>query len=671
MFGVDYYPEHWSRQRWKSDARLMRQAGLKLVRLAEFAWEKIEPDDGVFDFSWLDDVIDLLSKERLEIVLGTPTAAPPAWLVEKHPNILPVRQDGTRLSFGGRHHNCQSNDIYRESVEIIVRAMAGHYCENENIVGWQIDNEFGNSHEDLCFCDSCRYHFHAWLQRKYGTIDTLNDAWGTVFWSQTYTHFTQIPMPFATPNSHNPALLLDWRRFASNLIVDFQRVQATILREECPGHFITHNLMGFAGKVDYYKLGNDLDFVSHDQYPLKPTHTSGAIVPAAEAAMPLDFVRGIRHRSFWIMEQQSGAAGWETIGPTPRPGQLRLWSAQSIAHGADTLLYFRWRTALFGTEQYWHGILPHSGDPGRVYSEITKTTTDLAPIADRLRGGGVRKAKVAILFSYDILWALEIQPHHPDFRYLEHIGAFYSALHGRNVEVDFVGVHDEFSDYRILIAPTVFLVDDEIVAKLRAFVEGGGNLVATMRTGVKDWNNRVLPETLPGPFARLFGIKIPDYDCLRGVDQVVTYGSVEEPSSYWADLIETDGADVLGVYSRDYYAGVPAITRNAYETGVAYYIGTQLGARITERFIDDLLESSGVARGLDTPDGVEAVVRHGSEGDQAQEILFLLNHTDQAQIIPRPDSWMPLLLPDGADLEKGSSEDLVLPAFGIALFERG
>lgn len=668
MFGVDYYPEHWPRHRWKSDAVLMKKAGFSVVRLAEFAWERIEPDDGVFDFSWLDEAIELLAAEGMSVVLGTPTAAPPAWLVEKHPNVLPVRKDGTRLGFGGRHHNCQSNEIYRESVEIIVRALAGHYQNHPSVIGWQIDNELGNSHQELCYCNSCRYHFHAWLQRRYGTIDALNDAWGTAFWSQTYTHFAQIPLPVATPNSHNPALLLDWRRFASDLIVDFQRVQVGILREACPDHFITHNYMGFFGKIDYYELAKELDFVSHDQYPIDFQYDRGPTRPAEESAMPLDFIRGVKDAPFWIMEQQSGPSGWEEIGPTPRPGQLRLWAAQSVAHGAKAVVFFRWRTCLTGTEQYWHGILPHSGDPGRRYEEVCRTVGDLTQPLELISGGRDGTAEVAFLFSYDQLWSFEIQPHHPDLDYLDWTLRCYRGFHRRNVAVDFVGNHDDLSRYRVVVAPMVHLVDDELVAKLRAFVERGGTLISGMRTGVKDWSNRVLPETPPGPFSRLFGIRVHDYDCLRGVDQAIRFGETEEEVSYWADIVDLDGARSLATYTKDFYAHTPAITVNEWESGKAFYIATVPGPEVCDEFVAHVLEETGISGVLETPEGVEAVVRSGDRGD----VLFVLNHTDQAQIVPAPADWTPMLLPDreAVETEEDGGEDLVLPAFEIAVYSR-
>ncbi len=472
-FGADYYPEHWPRERWETDARLMIEAGLELVRLAEFAWSRLEPAEDRFDFAWLDDALEVLGRAGLKAVLGTPSAAPPAWLIERYPEALPVREDGTRLGFGGRHHDCQSNPDYRARVAAVIRAMAEHYKDHPHVIGWQTDNELGNSHLNVCTCDTCRAGFHEWLERKYGTIEALNEAWGTAFWSQTYSSFAQIPAPRPTPNSHSPSLRLDWRRFTSDLVVGFQGLQVAILREVCPKHFVTHNFMGLFDKPDYFELAKELDFVSHDQYPIGFWTEQGALPDPADLAIKLDFVRGLKRRTYWIMEQQAGPAGWDLIGATPRPGQLRLWAAQSIAHGADTVVYFRWRTCLFGTEEYWHGILPHSGKPGRRYEEVKRTAKELSPIMDRIQGKAPR-ADAAILFSYDQSWANQIQPHHPELKYREHIRTFYKALHQANIPVDFVSPASDLSAYKLLIAPMLFLTRPELVARLDAWVRAGG-----------------------------------------------------------------------------------------------------------------------------------------------------------------------------------------------------
>ncbi len=663
-FGVDYYPEHWPRERWEEDARLMREAGMEVVRMAEFSWAKMEPELGVFDFAWLDEAIEVLGKEGIKIVLGTPTATPPIWIIERNPEILPVNLDGTKLGFGGRHHCCQSNSVYRNHIGRFVRTMARHFSGNPHVIGWQTDNEFGNSHQRLCACDSCKGRFHQWLEQKYQTIDKLNEAWGTVFWSQTYSRFDQIPVPLPTPNSHNPGMLLDWKRHASDLIVDFQKVQLKILREECPHQFITHNYMGFFDKTDYFDLAKDLDFVSHDQYPRHYKEGRELSVPAHKLAAALDLIRGTKQQTFWVMEQQAGPSGWETISTTPRPGQLRLWTYQSVAHGADTIVYFRWRTCLFGTEEYWHGILPHSGIPGRRYDEIGQTVRELSSVMDRFKGG-LLGAEVGILFSYDQQWALQIQPHHPELDYVKHLQGYYKALFDANIPVDMVSEQEDFSRYKVLVAPLLFLMTPELSKKLESYVAGGGHLVLTMRTGVKDWNNAVQPWTLPGDLSSVLGIEIHDYDCLREVEQSVRWikAGAETPveaAAKWCDIITLSGAEAWAVYGQDYYRDTPAITRHGYEQGAAYYVGTELDELLMETFIRQVAAEADVKPLAAAPEGVEISVRKGAEADY----LFVMNHQPDLAEISIPDGWSYLT----GDGEAGNK--LYLPGYGAAIYEQ-
>jgi beta-galactosidase len=658
-FGVDYYPEHWPRERWPIDARLMREAGIGLVRMGEFAWAKMEPAEGRFDFAWLDDAIGVLAAEEIQTVLGTPTATPPAWIIERHPEILPVDNTGAVRGFGGRHHDCQSNETYRGHIRRIVRAMARHFRSNPHVVGWQIDNELGNSHRNLCYCDSCARAFRAWLRVRYKTIETLNQAWGTVFWSQTYSTFDQVPVPLPTPNSHNPSLLLDWKRFCSDLIVDFQRLQVTILREECPRQFITHNYMGFFDKTNYFDLAEGLDFIAHNQYPLHFRKDRYPVAPPERLAATLDLMRGITRKPFWIMEQQAGPSGWETVSSTPRPGQLRLWTHQAVARGADTIVYFRWRTCLFGTEQFWHGILPHSGEAGRRYDEIKRTIGELAPIMDRLGEGG-QGAEVAMLWSYEQQWALQVQPHHPDFDYVAHLMTYYRAVYEAHVPIDLISERADLSPYRLVIAPLMFLMTPEMEAKFRAYIAGGGHLVLTMRTGVKDRNNQIIPHTLPGPLADVVGVRVDDYDCLWGVSQGVRWlaeGSAPAgPCQKWCDIPRLEGARPLALYTTDYYAGTPAITENAYGEGRAYYVGTELPSVVMKAFMAHALAGANVAPLVATaPEGVEVAHRRGRDADY----LFLLNHTGMPVDICLPSQWKLLIGPEptaGAVLRLGPYE---------------
>lgn len=638
-FGVDYYPEHWSRERWPYDARLMWEAGIKVVRLAEFAWAKLEPEPGKYDFEWLDSAIEILAGEGIKVILGTPTPTPPAWLIEQNPDILPVNLEGKRLGFGGRHHDCQSNETYRGHIRRFIRLMARHYSKNSNVVGWQIDNEFGNSHHGLCACDSCRHAFHKWLEIKYGNIERLNEEWGTVFWSQTYNHFDQIPLPLPTPNGHNPTLLLDWKRFASDLIVEFQKIQIDILREECPNQFITHNFMGFFDKTDYFNLAKDLDFVSHDQYPLHFREGRDLTACPMRSAAALDLMRATKQKSFWIMEQQSGPAGWEVMGATPRPGQLALWTYQSIAHGADAVVYFRWRSCLFGTEEYWHGILPHSGEPGRRYDEIKKAIAELSPLMDSFKDY-LAGSEAAIIYSYDQNWAFEIQPHHPDLDYIKFVQTYYKAFYDANIPVDFVSQDEDFSRYKLLVAPLLFLVTPELVKKLEAYVANGGRVILTMRTAVKDWNNKVIPKTLPGDLSAVTGIRVDDYDCLREVSQAVRWNAggedgITEAVCKWCDIITLQDAEAMAVYQNEFYKGTPAVTRNSYGKGVAYYAGTELGSEILKRFIGFVAKEAGIAPVLITPEGVEASRRRTADTDY----VFVLNHRGDAADIAIPADW--------------------------------
>ncbi|MFC0331438.1 beta-galactosidase [Paenibacillus sepulcri] len=661
-FGVDYYPEHCPSDIWEWDADQMRGMGIDLVRMAEFAWSKMEPEEGRYDFGWLDRSIEILNSRGIKTVLGTPTAAPPVWLMEKHPDIFPVNASGMRVSFGGRHHDCQSNETYRTHIRRFVREMALHYKDHPAVIGWQTDNEFGNSHQQLCYCDSCRSRFQQWLEQRYGAIEALNEAWGTVFWSQTYARFDQVPSPMPTPNSHNPSHLLAWKRFCSDLIVDFQRVQVEILREICPHHFITHNFMGFFDKTDYFELARDLDFISHDQYPMLFLEERIKRSSPAHLGMALDLMRGTKEQSFWIMEQLAGPTGTEILGSTPRPGQIRLWTYQSIAHGADTIVYFRWDTALVGSEQYWHGILPHSRIPGRRHAEIKQTIQELAPHMDAFKGG-LPGSEVGIVFSYDQEWAMQIQPHHPDLHYVKHLYSYYQAFFDKNVPVNLVSDKADFSAYKVLIAPLMFLSNPGLSCKLREYAAAGGHLVLDIRAGVKDWDNAVHAATLPGDYAELAGVKIEDYDCLRQFGQGIRWignGEVTESANLWCDIITLDGAETLAEYTEEFYANTPAITRNSYGGGFAYYVGTQLGPLTMETLVAELVRASGIRGIAESVDGVEITRRKGEAG----EYLFVLNHNASAAEIEIPAGWQALVCGAG-QLQDGA---LKLPAYGAALF---
>lgn len=625
--GVDYYPEHWEKNRWLIDVKLMKDFGIDVVRLAEFSWYKIEPSEGKFNFEWLDEVINLMSENNIKVILGTPTAAPPAWLINKYPEIQPIDSSGRVRHFGGRHHDCQSNETYRKFITKYVTKFARHFGGNSNVIGWQIDNELGNSHDDLCFCNSCKKSFQNWLEIKYGTIENLNDKWGTVFWSQQYQNFEQIQPPKLTVTGKNPSQMLDWKRFHSDLIVEFHHFQSEIIRKYSHNQFITHNMMGFADTVDYFDLGEDLDFAAQDQYSGDEKAT-----PIKNAAK-LDLIRGIKNQTFWIMEQQSGIIGWDLLSRSPKPGQLGLWAMQSIAHGADTIVFFRWRSCTVGTEQFWHGLLSHSGEPTRYYYELKKFSKEVKPLLNEIHGI-TPKSKVGIVFSYNQEYALTIQRHNPNLNYIDNVLSYYQALNRLSVSVDFVSEKNDFEDYDYLIAPLQFIISPDLESKYRKYVKNGGNLILTMRTGVKDEFNRCLDDTsLPGKLSDVLGISVKDYDCLLDDTVKIDFEKKAYTGRKWADIITLEGAEAVAIYKSDFYSGSPCITKNKYGKGMAYYIGTELEDDCVVAFTEKLISER---KKFKLIEGVEITQRNGAKKDY----YFVLNHTDKNKKIELPPDWI-------------------------------
>lgn len=635
-FGVDYYPEHWERERWDKDAALMQEMGIQMVRLAEFSWHKLQPAEDVFDFAWLDEVIELLGKYGIYTIVGTPTAAPPAWMIHKHPEILPIDREGRVRGFGGRHHDCQSNPVYREYIRKLVTQMAKHYGENPYVIGWQPDNELGNSHQELCTCDSCRQRFQEWLQKKYKTPEKLNQSWGNAFWSQEYNDFAEIPAPRITVTGENPSAMLDWKRFCSDLIVDFTKEQTEIIRKYAKNQFITHNYMGFADKVDYYKLGELLDFVSHDQYPggfyLPETpHEKNHVLAAT-----LDVVRSYKNQPFWIMEQQSGITGWEIMGRAPEPGQLSAWAMQSVAHGADAIVFFRWRTCAMGTEQYWHGILPHSGNPGRRYRELQDFIHDMTPLMDKMQDS-VINSEVGIVFSFEQEYAFQIQPHHKDLSYTGQVQKYYRALYEKNIPVDFVPQQGDFQKYKLLIAPLQYLMSPELEEKYMEYVRQGGHLVLTMRTGVKDVNNICMTEReLPGRLSEVAGVEVLDYDCLRDTKVDVLFEDHRLPAYIWSDLMHLlPETRVLASYGSEFYEGEPCITEHLYGDGICYYVGTEPGEELMDLLLARICREAGAEPILPPVADVECTIRE----NEKESFLFIINHSRELRDYQLPDGW--------------------------------
>jgi beta-galactosidase len=662
-FGVDYYPEQWPEERWLVDARLMAEAGFNVVRLAEFAWAKMEPHEGHFDFDWLERAIEILASEGMRVVLGTPTASPPPWLMTKHPELFRVREDGGHITFGNRREYCPNHPIYHDYTARVVARMAERYAAHPHVIGWQIDNEFG----DRCYCQTCARAFRSWLRRRYATLDDLNRAWGTIFWSHVYGDWDEIPLPLTTGGSPNPGLALDFYRFASDSYVAYQQLQLDILRTHCPSHFITHNLMGFGyDRINYYDLARNLDFVSWDNYP-RTQWSMRAEVDPSSAALANDTMRGLKYQGFWVIEQQAGSGGWEMISVAPRPGELRLWAYQAIAHGADGIMFFRWRTARHGTEQYWHGLLDHAARPTRRYGEIMRMGVEIQKINRWIRGSIVKPA-VAMLLSYDSRFAFQIQPNNPEFSYAAHFQQLYRAWYDCHIPIDIMPPDADLSAYRLVIAPALHLVSETVAKNLSEFVQAGGMLVITLRSGVKDETNAVVEQPLPGLLANLCGITVEEYDSLPATSsqevRFVLAELADRPSEHvrvWCDILSPSSAEVIACYASDYYTGKPAMTINRFGEGRTIYIGTIGEPSFYETLASWLLDLLSIERRRDVPYGVEVDERW----IDGRRLLFVLNHTTERQHVPLNGSYTDLF----TDREAGASA-VVEPLDVLVMLER-
>lgn len=605
----------------------MQAAGINFVRMGEFAWAKMEPSEGQFNFAWLDRALQILSAHGINAVLGTPTAAPPAWLYAKYPDIEAVSKEGIRYRFGSRDDTSINDAHFLTAVRTIVTAEAEHFKNNPAVLGWQIDNEVGGPY---CYDSACLAAFQDWCRAKYGSLGASNRAWGTVFWGHTYSAWSQIPLPWNTLSGvYNPGLALDYHRFFSDDTRGFVKLQADILRRIAPGKAITTNEMGLFDQVDYSRLNTVIDFVAWDNYPMLSNPDYANYFPSG---LGHDLMRGSKNQqNFMVMEQQGGLPGWMTFWSKQAPPQLyRLWAYQAIAHGADGVCFFRWRTSRFGTEQYWQGVLDQDGYLNaryRVVSRMGKEVTRLTPL---LRGSTVI-SKIALLVSPDSRWAFDIQPTTKSLNYNRELLAYYSALRRRGLNVDVIFPQADFSRYRLIVAPLLFVTSPALTERLTEFVRRGGTLVLTFRSGVKDEHNAVTLETLPGPFARLAGVVIHNFDPQTDQKQeVAMVGGSTYPADAWYDVLTPTTARTLATYGKRYYAGRAAITENRFGRGNVFYVGTQPSSlRFYDQFIARALQAAGVNAGPPLPAGVELSSREKG----ARKILFVLNYSNREQSV--------------------------------------
>ncbi len=625
LLGTAWYPEQWPESRWEEDLRMMETANIKVVRIAEFAWSRMEPAEGHYDFDWLDRAITAAAKHHIVSVLGTPTATPPAWLTKKHPEILRVEPDGQRVTHGNRAHGSAASAIYRDYCRKIAAQMAIRYGHNPNVVGWQIDNEYG--YALMSYDDETRNQFRNWLKEKYVTLNNLNARWTTAYWSQTYDDWSEIPIPVG---GHNPGLILEWKRFVTTTWNDYQKNQIAVIRKNADsGQFITGNLMGFFDGFDHYPITEPLTFAAWDDYV-----GSGHLDPDYNG-LAHDLTRGFKRQNFWVMETQPGAVNWAGINNFLNKGEVRAMAWQAIAHGADEVGYWQWRSALNGQEEYHGSLLGADGTPLPIYEEIGQIGRDFAATQEALRGTSP-VSEVALLYSYDSHWAIQHQKHTEKYDDIGLLKSYYRPLRKLSQSVDVVSANAPLDSYKLVVAPSLNVLPKDCANHLLEYVHNGGHLVLGPRSGMKDEFNALLTQRQPGYLADALGGRVEQYYALeKDVPLAGTWGAGQ--GSVWAEQMKTLSPEtqVLLRYGRSngWLDDQPAVVTRAYGKGHITYIGAVLDDKLMATAAEWMAQDSGVTPVFGpVPDGVEVSRRRGA----GKDVMILINTSQENRSVTLP-----------------------------------
>lgn len=624
--GVDYYPEQWDREMLGQDLDTIVEMGCNVIRIAEFSWHLMEKTEGQYDFSFFDHVIEEAKKRGLKVIMGTPTATIPAWLAKKHPDIISEFEGGKKRAFGGRHVYCFNSAKMYEYSEKIIRALVGHYKDEEAVVAWQIDNEIGHEGSDICYCANCHKKFQQYLGKKFtNNIDKLNDTYGTTFWSQEYNTFDEIPLPTETITTHNPALRQDWERFRSKVIVDFIDFQANLIKSIAPSAVVMHDFPGggLEKHVDYSKVAAAVDQVAYNNYPV----WGGQKEPLAphEIAFGLDHIRGLKGENFWITEAIMGAQGHDVTGFLPRPNQAKMWSYQGMAHGCDSLMYFRYRGATKGAEQFCYGILDADNVKRRKYYEVQSFFNDIKKYDAAMKAP--LQNQVAIVYDYDSLASFRIQRQSILLDPSAEMKKFYKPFYDVNVGVDVIPEDRDFSQYQIIILPQMIIHKPEMEKKVKEFAARGGTVVLTYRCSVKDADNNVpFGKTIPVGYNDFVGHCVVETESLQDLEAfpVVGTGAFEGMNGkggIFRDMIQVNDAEVLFRYGDTFYDEFAAVTRKPAGKGMVYYIGCGLEEAVLKALMETVMKEKEIPV-IPSQDGVEIVTR----GEKGQQIRMYINH---------------------------------------------
>jgi beta-galactosidase len=623
--GGDYNPEQWPPETVDEDIALMRQCHYNLATVGVFSWVALQPAEDRWTFEWLDTVFEKLAAGGRYVCLATPTAAQPAWMSQRYPDVL--RSDGTgrRKHHGLRVNFCPNSPNYRRLATQVATRLAERYGRHPALVAWHVSNEYGGE----CMCEICAEAFRTWLKARYGSLDEVNQRWWTAFWSHTYTDWSQIEPPYTDGESLTHGLNIDYRRFQSDSLLECFKLERDALRAVTPGIPITTNMMGTYQALDYRAWAPEVDVISWDCYPW-PSAYPGDI------AFLHDLNRGLKDgRPFMLMEQTPSSQNWQPVNALKRPGVLRLWSYLAVAHGADTVMYFQWRRGRGGTEKFHGAVVEHSGRADtRVFREVTALGEELEQLGDKIVGAGTT-ARVAVLFDWNNWWAIDdaVGPI-KEKAYVATVRKHYNALWRRNMPIDVVFSDSDLGRYDVLIAPMLHMVKPGVGERIEAFVQRGGTFVTTYFSGVVDETDLAF-EGYPGPLRRVTGVWAEEIDALYEGQHnhiVMTDGSGSYTCARLCDIIHPEGATVLATYGEDFYAETPAVTENRFGRGKAYYIASDPEERFLDDFYVRILEQHGIEPLLETPAGVEVTLRETDTGP----LLFILNHNAGPEQVTLP-----------------------------------
>lgn len=663
LYGGDYNPEQWPEEIWEEDMRLFHKAHIDVVTLNVFSWAALQPDESTYNFSKLDKIMKLVKDNGLKVCMATSTAAHPAWMARKYPDILRVGHNGMKRKFGARHNSCPNSPSYRKYAAALVEKLADRYKDYDNIVAWHISNEFGG----WCYCENCEKAFRVWLQKKYGTLDELNRVWNTSFWSHTMYDWDDVVacnmlseefLWDGEIRTNFQGISLDYSRFNSDSMLECFNLEKDILKRITPDIPVTTNLMGAYKPLDYQKWARSMDFVSWDNYPAYDA------VPG-DAAMSHDLMRGLKQgKPFALMEQTPGVSNWHIYCKLKRPGVMRLWSYEAVAHGADTVMFFQMRRSMGACEKYHSGVIEHVGtEETRVFREITALGEELTKIKDATLGARA-KSDVAIVFDWDNWWAAEYSAGPSKLiNYHNEVSRYYKAFFRKNISVDFVSVEDDLSSYKLVVAPMLYMCKEGFDEKVRRYVQQGGNFLTTYFSGYVEDHDLVMLGGYPGKLRDILGIWVEESDALPPEENnSFVYDGKTYPAGVLCDLMHLRGAKAVSSYESDFYAGMPVLTVNEFGNGKAYYVGTRSDEAFYAKYLGDICKELGIHAVAEVPEGIEATVRYNENG----AFLFLLNNSEEEKKI--------VLTKAGTDLITGSSygenEVITLQKYGVAIIQR-